>query len=574
MHQVLPTLKFCAERDETVAIQLCVLGCYDAVAKRLDRLGPVATHILPACAPMLACKGLNSNQFEMAVGIVQGMLGTVIAYRRRQIANPSATAIIEKKPTHPGGVPDEVEIARQRNAVLGGWKPLSPSAAKKASGISSPLSSTFPKAPASSPPAALNVADIFSTTPASGEVASAATPSAAFSGKLSPTCSKPTPVATAAGLGNRGAGSPSGGAGPYGGVASTSPSAATMGMFQGLTVSQNQPVTAGAGNSSSALPGGMPDPFASAGLSDPFGAGGGNKPAQGLSWMDDAFGAGGGGLGGGNAGGVGSGGGGGMGKPLQASGVQSSGSTMAGFSGLGGTLSSAPPVTVAGGVGMPPPQQKQASGRLSSPVAAGAAPGGGDPFAAFFDAAISGGSGPASSGQQGSPVLAPRVPTTGGNGAGGFMGGAATAGNAGIGGGGFMGGFGAPPTGGSGAGLGNGGGGGGGTIEDQLAKTQNEIAQLTRELGGGGMAAAVGAAATGWGMGGSSALPGGLMGGAGGEQGWMGGGGGGGVSNQGPAQQAQGAGSQDPFAFLGANSQGGQQGNSKGGARSDFDFLR
>lgn len=71
-HQILPTLKFCAERDETVAIQLCVLGCYDAVAKRLEKLGPVATHILPACTPMLACKGLNSNQFEMAVGIKIG----------------------------------------------------------------------------------------------------------------------------------------------------------------------------------------------------------------------------------------------------------------------------------------------------------------------------------------------------------------------------------------------------------------------------------------------------------------------------------------------------------------------
>ena len=62
------------------------------------------------------------------------------------------------------------------------------------------------------------------------------------------------------------------------------------------------------------------------------------------------------------------------------------------------------------------------------------------------------------------------------------------------------------------------------------------------------------------------------MGGAG-TQGWMGGGNGG-VSGQGPAQQAQGASPQDPFAFLGANSQGGQQGNSQGGAGSSFDFLR
>ena len=538
MCQVLPTLKFCAERDETVAIQLCVLGCYDAVAKRLERLGPVAAHILPACTPMLACKGLNSNQFEMAVGIVQGMLETVIAYRRRQIANPSATAIIENKPTHAGGEPDEAEIARLRNAVLGGWKPPSPSSASKRASGPSPLSSTFPKAPTSSPPASLDVADIFSTTPASAGVASA--PSPAFSGKFTPVRNTPTPVATAAGLGNKGARSPGGGAGPYGGATSASSS---TGIFQGLAVSQKEPVTVGAG--SATLPGGVSDPFASAGLSDPFGpssGSGGNKPAQasggGMSWMDGAFGAGGGGaggLGGANAGGLG--GSNSIGSPLQASGINASSGAMGGFS----------------GGGMPPPQQ--GSGRLSMP--ASGAPDG-DPFAAFFDGAITGGTGPASSSQQVPPFVAPRPPATTAAGTGG----------------GFMGGFGAPPAGGGAVGHGGGDGGGGDTLEDQLAKTQKEIAQLTLELGGaGGMAAAVGGAAAqaGWGMmGGASAPPappGGHMGGAG-TQGWMGGGNGG-VSGQGPAQS-----SQDPFAFLGADSQGGQQGNSQGGPGSNFDFLR
>lgn len=533
MFQVLPTLKFCAERDETVAIQLCVLGCYDAVAKRLERLGPVATHILPACAPMLACKGLNSNQFEMAVGIVQGMLETVIAYRRRQIANPSATAIIENKPTHAGGEPDEAEIARLRNIVLGGWKPPSPSStSKRASGPSSPLSSTFPKAPKNSPPASLDVADIFSTTPASAGMASASSPT--FSGKLTPVRNTPTPVTTAAG--NKSARSPS--AGPYGGT--TSASSSTTGMFQGLAVSQKEPATVRAG--SATLPGGVSDPFASAGLSDPFGSsigGGGNKPAQAsagdMSWMDGAFGAGGGGaggLGGGNAGDLGSSIS--MGSPLQASGMNSSSGAMGGFS----------------GGGVPPPQQ--VSGPLSTP--ASGAPDG-DPFAAFFDAAITGGTGPASSGQPVPPFVAPRPPATTAAGTGG----------------GFLGGFGAPPAGGGAAGRGGGDGGGGGTLEDQLAKTQKEIAQLTLELGGaGGMAAAVGGASAqvGWGMiGGTSAPPGGHMGGAG-TQGWMTGGSGG-VSGQGPAGS-----SQDPFAFLEANSQGGQQGNSHGGSGSNFNFLR
>lgn len=142
-----------------------MLGCYDAIAKRLDKLGPVATHILPACTPMLACKGLNSTQFDMVVGIIQGMLETVIAYRRKEIANPSATAISEKKPTHPGGEPDEEEIAKQRAIVLGGWKPAPPSASSKSS-ASTPSSElpVFPGAPAPASPPSVSSSTPYSAT--------------------------------------------------------------------------------------------------------------------------------------------------------------------------------------------------------------------------------------------------------------------------------------------------------------------------------------------------------------------------------------------------------------------------
>lgn len=271
---------------------MCVLGCYDAIAKRLERLGPVATHILPACTPMLACKGLNSNQFEMAVGIVQGMLETVVAYRRKQIANPSATAIIENKPTHPGGEPDEAEITRRRVLALGGWKPApagaSPGSKPPSAAPFSPVSATFPgaaansasPAPAADPSSAF---DVFST-PSLSAGSPGAQASSPFSRNMSPLSNGGAIAASAAG-----------GLGGNNGGGRSSPSASAAGdVFQGLSISQKGPA---ATNGTS---GGSSDPFASAGLGDMFGAGqgagSGTAPVPGgMSWVDDAFGGSGGG---------------------------------------------------------------------------------------------------------------------------------------------------------------------------------------------------------------------------------------------------------------------------------------
>lgn len=534
--QVLPTLKFCAERDETVAIQLCVLGCYDAIAKRLEKLSPVATHILPACTPMLACKGLNSNQFEMAVGIIQGMLESIIAYRRREIANPSATAINYSKPTHHGGEVDEAEATRIRALVLGGWKPAptsisSPEPASKglhdsASGFprTSSSATSSPRPTASSSTTGFDMADIFSgpslsTTPAGAQ-------SAAFSGNLTPTRAAATPpVAVSTGIGKYNESRP----------------ASAANVFQGMSISSQQQQPVSNGSPSAALPSRSSDPFATAGFGDPFGgitatpgtaSSAGSTTGGGMSWMDG--GSGGGGLGGGVVD------------------TTKSGTSFAteagGLSGLGsGAPSKAP---------SPPP-----------PAAMGGP--GGDPFAAFFDAAMTKGSGAVNSPQLASSA-SPVVPATSG-GMGGFMGGFRTAP---VGGEGWN-----SSGGGGGGGVGDGSGLGGATLEDQLAKTQREIQQLTRELGAGAMASAaagmVGGGSGGWGMPGGP-LTGGGGGGGTGAQGWPNDGG----SREPPGQQGQGAGvaggAQDPFAFLGtSNARDGQQGNSgQGGAGSGFDFFR
>ncbi|CAM9775033.1 unnamed protein product, partial [Ectocarpus sp. 4 AP-2014] len=535
--KVLPTLKFCAERDETVAIQLCVLGCYDAIAKRLEKLGPVATHILPACTPMLACKGLNSNQFEMAVGIVQGMLETVIKYRREQIANPSATAIIENRPTHPGGEPDEAEIARQRAIVLGGWKEAPPASSKPAAAPAasrplSPVPASFPGSPPAPAPSSssggggFDMADMWSAPPAPSS-GSAGAQSGAFSGNLSPVSnSTAMPIAVSGRSGGGGVG----GGGKWSGYGSPS-SAADM--FQGLSVSEQNK-----GPATNGTAGGSSDPFASAGLGGTFGAAatGNAAPAvSGMSWIDGSF--------GGTGGAANSGSGGG---------ISNRSPGLGGLSGLGGAAPGR--AEAATSMGISPPPKPSASFSSPPPASGGGAPAG-DPFAAFFDAAIAGGpgGGTANSPQQGaSPSL-------------GMMGGASGAPPA------FLGGVGAGP-----ASATTGGDGGGGSLEDQLAKTQREIAQLTRELGsagngmmaglaaGGGMAAAMGGGAggVGWSMPGAPAPAGGM-----GMPAWSGGGAS--SQKQPPAaaqRQQQHANSTDPFAFLG---EGGQQ----GGEGSGFDFF-
>jgi hypothetical protein len=67
----MPTLKFAVERDTSVAVQLCCLGCYEAIAKKLDNKSHVATAILPAVTPILMNTQLNAKQYEMVASKVQ-----------------------------------------------------------------------------------------------------------------------------------------------------------------------------------------------------------------------------------------------------------------------------------------------------------------------------------------------------------------------------------------------------------------------------------------------------------------------------------------------------------------------
>lgn len=537
----MPTLKFAAERDQTVAIQLCVLGCYEAISKRLQRLGPVATHILPACTPILACPGLNSNQFDMVVNITQGMMQSVIAYRKNEIANPKATAIDSSTPTHPGGVPDEEEIQRRRNAALGGWKPAPAAPSTPGADPTSmtpsgyPASSPSAPAPAAAPSSSqggFDIDDIFSSLPAPSASGSS-TPS---SDVLMPTKAAAQPAAPSASMT---ASSAAGGGDPFGG----SPSS----MFQDFSRSQS-PAAVGVGATASdnnaspaaGMNGSASDPFAAAGL-----GGGFNSPplgglsdsgsiSGGMSWMSNTFG------GGAEAPGGARGASNGMGNP----GRGSSGTGV-----MGGPRSmQTPAAAVPSGSPRPPP-----------PVANQGSSAGGDPFSAFFDAAMSGDATARAGGREGmqSRTAAPAA-------AGAVFGGVGAAPSQG---------FGAAPVGGGSTGV-------GATLEDQLAKTQREIAQLTRDLATGaavGVATAAmgqgaGGGSGGWGMPGMSAMlnAGGVNAGA--QQTWQKSGGLAGPAPSGPTQNTQNTPS-DPFAFLDSGSQGGSQSSGQAMSGSGFDFL-
>jgi SCY1-like protein 2 len=80
IESVLPTLAETIQQDKTPAVCMCILGCYDNLGKHL---GPefVAKLIIPAVAPLLWEKTLNSSQFDCVCEKIQDMLKAVIQER-------------------------------------------------------------------------------------------------------------------------------------------------------------------------------------------------------------------------------------------------------------------------------------------------------------------------------------------------------------------------------------------------------------------------------------------------------------------------------------------------------------
>ncbi|KAH8056658.1 hypothetical protein JL721_9940 [Aureococcus anophagefferens] len=72
--------------DGHPALAMCVLGCYDVVAKRLPERSRITRDVLPALVPLLDEKTLNAKQFEMVVVRVEQMLAAAVKARRTELS--------------------------------------------------------------------------------------------------------------------------------------------------------------------------------------------------------------------------------------------------------------------------------------------------------------------------------------------------------------------------------------------------------------------------------------------------------------------------------------------------------
>jgi SCY1-like protein 2 len=160
--KVIPTLKFATERDSAVAVQLCCLGCYEAIAKSLDKKHHIATSILPSVAPILVNKELNPPQFEMVASKVQALLDMAVTSQRAIVeANPDGrrdpAPVVESS-----GSADGKRSAATASAVV---SQQASSFATRLTGLFKP--STTKTSPKSSPALAAPKSSYSSSTPGS-----------------------------------------------------------------------------------------------------------------------------------------------------------------------------------------------------------------------------------------------------------------------------------------------------------------------------------------------------------------------------------------------------------------------
>ena len=91
MRVVLPALRDSVKLVQgQPALAMCVLGCFDLVAKRLPEQSRILRDVLPSLIPLLDEKALNARQFDMVAGRVEAMLASAIQARRGELDSPSS----------------------------------------------------------------------------------------------------------------------------------------------------------------------------------------------------------------------------------------------------------------------------------------------------------------------------------------------------------------------------------------------------------------------------------------------------------------------------------------------------
>jgi len=99
---VLPSLsktnKETSGQGRTPGLTMCLLGCFDLVAKRLPEPSRLAREILPRLVPLLDEKQLNRKQLDMVAQRVQALLTRIVDARREECEQLTGSAPVDVGP--------------------------------------------------------------------------------------------------------------------------------------------------------------------------------------------------------------------------------------------------------------------------------------------------------------------------------------------------------------------------------------------------------------------------------------------------------------------------------------------
>ena len=84
---LVPSLKYIAEHDHSPAVTMCIIGTFQSMTAALGA-DLVASTVLPVILPMLTDKALSPSQFQMIVGLTKSLLREILDQRTTELGLP------------------------------------------------------------------------------------------------------------------------------------------------------------------------------------------------------------------------------------------------------------------------------------------------------------------------------------------------------------------------------------------------------------------------------------------------------------------------------------------------------
>ena len=119
VESVLPTLSQVLKLDQSPAVCMCVLGCYDNLGKYLGT-DFIAQYILPAVAPLLVEKTLTEAQFDIVCQRMHTMVAQVIKERGLAFESQNKVKSVSSGLDHASGIGAAVQAARVKKEKQSG----------------------------------------------------------------------------------------------------------------------------------------------------------------------------------------------------------------------------------------------------------------------------------------------------------------------------------------------------------------------------------------------------------------------------------------------------------------------